>query len=263
MLNLFRTFLLVSFIATLAYYYSGSDGSIISRRATSSFITQCSPIVPNMVALSILSIGPHLNEWLAALAIQNTKVTFFLNRQSLSNSALVQQLYNAGHNIAIDALAEPLTASNIVATIQELGNLIGPVIGNTPRFYTFSNSDQENMASIALSSGLYAVGLNTQYLQSGNIISQVSGVTLTPDQSILAMVDSTSSQIDTTQFASFIAALKNGKNNLVSLTVCTQKTSAYNLWYATNASPTSPAPASTSTNSKVYSSGNVAKWLFF
>eukprot|EP00835_Amoeboradix_gromovi_P001695 NODE_83_length_22684_cov_0.307934.p6 type:complete len:260 gc:universal NODE_83_length_22684_cov_0.307934:5159-5938(+) len=259
MLNIFRTFVLISLSGFLFYYFSPSDSSI-SRRAPTNFISQCSTLVPNMVALTILDIGPHLNDWLAALSIQQVKVTFMLDRAGLGNAELVNQIFNAGHNIGIDARSEALTTSNIVSTLKELSNIVGPIIKKAPRFYTLSDNNAEQLASVALQAGLYAVKLNTGFLKTGDIVAQVANVQLVGDQTIIGMVDSTASLINTNQFSGFLATLRNSKNNLVSLADCTQKTSAYDLWFPNEKSTAAPTEKSGETK---FSAGSVNKWLWW
>eukprot|EP00834_Sanchytrium_tribonematis_P004994 NODE_276_length_10970_cov_0.627909.p5 type:complete len:262 gc:universal NODE_276_length_10970_cov_0.627909:6793-7578(+) len=261
MLNLFRTVVLVS-LASFLYYYYGTKESDLERRAANNFISQCS--LPNLVALTVFKAGPHLDAWLAALAIQNVKITFMLDRATLSNVALVQRIVNEGHNVGIDAFNEPLTTSNIVATLKELGNIVGPTIKKIPRFYTLNQPNAEELAGVALQSAFYAVNVNTEFLKTGNLITQVAGIQLSGTQTILGMVDSAESQIDTTAFATFLQTLVNSKNNLVSLADCTQKSSAYDLWWSTGQS----SSASTSTdgnNAKVNqkSSSGMLKWFLW
>ena len=260
MLNIFRTFVLIALSSLLFYYYGNGEGLV--RRAPTNFISQCSTLVPNMVALTIMNIGPHLNDWIAALAIQNVKVTFMLDREALKNTGLVNTIFNAGHNIGIDAFPESLSTENIVSTLRDVGELIGPVILKTPRFYTLGLTNAEELASAALPSALYAVKINTEFLKSGNIIAQVTNKRLVGNQTIIGMTDSAASQIDTEQFSSFLYALKS-MNNLVSLADCTQKTSAYDLWFP-NSNKKSASPGSTdSGNVKQTSSGGAIKWFLF
>ncbi len=266
--NLFRSVLLVSFVGIFYFFYS-SDAKSLNRRAPTNFITQCSNLVPNMVALTVLTPGPHLDDWLAALAVRQTSITFMLDRASLADSNLVKKIHNGGHNIGMDARNEKLTADTIKSTLAEMAKPVGPVIGKTPRFYCFNENgasleQSDALVGIALNTATpkYPVRINTDFLKSGDIAYQVANVVLTGSQTILGIVDNKESDISTTQFANFLATLGNS-NRISSLVDCTAKQSAYDMYYANAVVDKKESGSDPTVKNGEKSSGEMLKWFSF